>query len=200
MGTGGGAHHDRLLSRSRGAVLGTAQGDVLVRAVGMGGHVQLHRDRRLGLLHCISHGGVQGAHAGALPPAWGHVWGSGGPCAGLSHPSRGSFPTRHPAWPERLGSGAVRQGDAGLHPTMGARPEAERGAPGAGEGAKGQEQGSRAQGTLHGSALSDRGGRKSAETRGNKKPHTLPKPPAATGSVPQAVEEAKSQRHNEEGV
>lgn len=60
----------------------------------------------------------QGACAGPLchprRPTWGHIWGSGGPCAGLSHPSRGRSPSGCPAWPERLGSVAVRQGEAGL--------------------------------------------------------------------------------------
>lgn len=64
----------------------------------------------------------------------------------------------------------------------------------------GQEQDSRAQGTVRGSALSDREGRKLAETRGNKKPHALAKPPAATDLVLRAEAEAKPQRHNEEGA
>lgn len=46
----------RLLSCRR-AVLGTVRGDVLARAAGMGAHIQLHRDRRLRLPLCISHGG-----------------------------------------------------------------------------------------------------------------------------------------------
>lgn len=96
----------------------------------------------------------QGAHAGALAPAWGHVWGLGGPCAGLSHPLRGRSLSGCPAWPERPGSVAERQAEAGLHPTVGA-------VVGAGEEAR--EQGS---GAVQSSDMSDRRGRKSPkETR-----------------------------------
>lgn len=65
---------------------------------------------------------------------------------------------------------------------------------------RGQECSGRTQRTVHSSALDDRDGRKSAETRRNKKSHALTKPPAATGLVPQAQEEEKPQTRNEEGA
>lgn len=70
--------------------------------------------------------GGQGADAGALPPTWGHVWGSGGPCAGLSHPSRGRTPLGDLPG---LGSVAARQRRSRSAPRHGGHARGRKGSP-----------------------------------------------------------------------
>lgn len=85
-------------------------------------------------LHFPRRGG-QGADAGALPPTWGHVWGSGGPCARLSHPSRGRTPLGDLPGQRSWAVWQRGRGEAEVHPAMGAMPGAERRAHGQEEGA-----------------------------------------------------------------